>query len=186
MTTNQDFEEAMAQLRPLLVLLARVHLDARYQDREASNIAQEVLIDAVKYKERLHNLHTEQLHAWARKVVRHKVIDFYRAKQPMLDEAELARIQADVNDSFLRIEEFATASDTSPSEAFERAEQWLRIAKAIDRLPDEYRDVVIRKDLAGWKIREIAREKCCSVGAIAGLLRRGRERLGEELAEDES
>lgn len=186
MSANQtEFNESLTRVRPFLVLLARLHLDSRYQDREASNIAQEVLVDAVKYQDRLQGLSDQQLDAWARKVVRHKVIDFYRSRRPEIDEADLARIQADVGDSFLRIDEMATASDTTPSEAFSRAERWLKIAAAIDKLPEEYRDVVIRKDLAGWKLKDIARYRGCSVGVVAGLLRRGRERLSQEISEHE-
>lgn len=176
-----DFADRLNALRPWLVLMARLHLDARFREEEASNIAQDVLLDVTRYRRKVAALDDQQLQAWARKVVKHKIIDFYRRRRNVIREADLDRLEADVNESFHRLGELVAASDPSPSQQTIRAEEILRLSAALERLPAANREVVVLKDLAGWPLREIAAKLDCTLGIVAGRLRRGREQLAAEL-----
>lgn len=172
-----SFGERLNELRPWLILLARLHLNADHRGRDASDIAQEALVDAVKYRGKIGQLPLAELEHWLRRVVRHKVIDYYRGKQPEITAADLARMEADVGDSFLRIEEMVVDFAVSPSGQVAAQDEQIRLANAIEELPDEYREVVLLRDLAGWPLKEVANHLECSIGVVAGRLRRARSML---------
>lgn len=181
MAEKSDFESRLSALRSWLVLLARLHLDQRYRAAEASDIAQETLIDAIKYQNAISDLPRPDLERWLRRVLRNKVVDFYRRKCPQHAEADMQRLEADIGDSFLKLEAIAVDSAISPSGVAVEREELLRLAEAIERLPERDRDVIIRKDLAGWTLKQIATEAGCTIGAAAGQLRRARCRLIAEM-----
>ena len=59
----------------------------------------------------------------------------------------------------------------------------MRLAAALERLPDDYRDVIIRRDLMGAPVADIAARMTRSEKAVAGLLLRARRQLRGLLAE---
>ena len=154
-------------------MIARLHLDARFRAEEASNIAQDVLVDVAKYRQELLTLGDQQLHAWAQRVVKHKIIDFYRRHRPVLREADLQRLAADINESFQRLGEMVACTDPTPSQQVLRTEECLRLAAALERLPPANREVVVLKDLAGWSLQEIATKLECTLGIVAGRIAPG-------------
>jgi RNA polymerase sigma-70 factor (ECF subfamily) len=60
-------------------------------------------------------------------------------------------------------------------------EQLFHLASALALLPEEQRNVVELKHLQGWSVVEICQHLGKSESAIAGLLRRGLQRLRELL-----
>lgn len=172
-------------LRPWLIMLARLQLEPQLRQQDASNIAQEVLLDVARYRETINDLNDHQLRAWARKVVRHKVADLYRKQKPMISETDLVAHFTHVDESCYRLDQLAFAAHDSPSRTTERAEAIDRLAGAIQRLPEMNREVVLLKDISGWKLTEIADQLQCPISVVAGRLRRGREQLLKELGSDE-
>ena len=81
------------------------------------------------------------------------------------------------------LENFLADRQPSPSQQVQRHELLMRIAAAIDQLPEDQRDVVIHRDLLGTKVEEIAREMNKTEKAVAGLLLRGRRKLRELLGD---
>jgi RNA polymerase sigma-70 factor (ECF subfamily) len=65
----------------------------------------------------------------------------------------------------------------SPSEQVVRQEEYLRLAAALAQLPEGQRDVVILRELMGKSSAEIATQTNRSEKAVAGLLRRGMQKL---------
>lgn len=174
---STEFDTRLSDLRAWLILLARLHLDYRFREREASDIAQETIVDAIKYRERIESLKSADLELWLRRVLRNKVVDFYRRQRPQITEADLLRIEADIGDSFLRLETMVVDCESSPSAQAVKHEDQLRLAEAIEQLPDPNREVIVLKDLAGWSLKQIADAQGCSIGTVAGRLRRGRDQL---------
>lgn len=93
-------------------------------------------------------------------------------------------LQGALADSAAPIEAFLTARELSPSQPAERHELLLRITAAIDQLPDDQRDIVIRRDLHGATVAEIAAQLGCTPKAVAGLVLRGRRQLRKLLPSD--
>jgi len=59
----------------------------------------------------------------------------------------------------------------------------LRVAGAIDQLPEDQHDAVVLRDLMGLPVAEVAARMGRTPKAAAGLLLRGRARLRELLTD---
>jgi RNA polymerase sigma-70 factor (ECF subfamily) len=75
----------------------------------------------------------------------------------------------------------AYASLTSPSGAAARQEQLERVERAMDTLPDEYRQVIALSKVAGLTRPQVAAEMGRSEGSVRMLLHRALARLVAEL-----
>jgi RNA polymerase sigma-70 factor (ECF subfamily) len=60
-------------------------------------------------------------------------------------------------------------------------EEFLRLAEAIDRLPEAQREALTLHHLHGWTLKAIAERMEKSFAAVAGLIKRGLRRLREDL-----
>jgi RNA polymerase sigma-70 factor (ECF subfamily) len=72
----------------------------------------------------------------------------------------------------------------SPSESAERREQAARLLQAMRELPEEYRQVLALRYLAGADYNTIARQLALSNGSLRGLLARGLEMLRQHIDPD--
>jgi RNA polymerase sigma-70 factor (ECF subfamily) len=81
------------------------------------------------------------------------------------------------------LQQFVAARDAPPGQQAERRELLLRVAAAIDQLPEDQRDVIIQRDLLGTPVAEVAALLGRTPKSVAGLLLRGRRRLRELLSE---
>jgi len=70
----------------------------------------------------------------------------------------------------------------TPQEAFEQKRLREKLDKAVNQLPEEYRAVVVLRDLEGLSNEEVARILKLSVPAVKSRLHRGRLALRERLA----
>ena len=74
------------------------------------------------------------------------------------------------------------AADPQPHKAAENREECSRIEEALGNLPEDYRVVVVLKDVEGYNYAEIAAMLDCSHGTVKSRLFRGREILRKMLA----
>jgi RNA polymerase sigma-70 factor (ECF subfamily) len=73
-------------------------------------------------------------------------------------------------------------SHSTPEQVFEQKRLREKLQKAIDRLPAEYRTVVVMRDLQGLSNEEVSKTLGLSVPAVKSRLHRGRMALREQLA----
>jgi RNA polymerase sigma-70 factor (ECF subfamily) len=170
--------------RPLLRLYARqIRLDPRLRRRfDSSDLVQESLLRAHAGLGRFRGQTEGELVAWLRAILERVAIDQTRAaragkRDPALEQS----LQVAVADSSARLEQFLAAGGPSPSSAAEQGEVQVRLAAAIDQLPDDQRDAVILRDLYREPVGRIAAQLRKTERAVAGLLLRGRRRLRELL-----
>jgi RNA polymerase sigma-70 factor (ECF subfamily) len=97
------------------------------------------------------------------------------------DVAAERSLQAVLAESTTKWERAVADPGASPGEQAERKEQWLRLAEAIDRLPEDQRDVIVLRDLEGLPVAEIAARLGRTEKSVSGLYLRGRRRLRELL-----
>jgi RNA polymerase sigma-70 factor (ECF subfamily) len=73
-----------------------------------------------------------------------------------------------------------------PDVAMERSELRGRIARAIESLSDDHREVILRKEIDGLSYQEIAEVAGCSVGTVMSRLFYARKKLQAILEENRS
>ena len=80
---------------------------------------------------------------------------------------------------------YVAASEPGPSTLIMRQEELLRLAAAVDQLPEAERDAVIAHYILELPLAEVALRLARSEKGVAGLLFRGKRRLREWLSESE-
>ena len=89
---------------------------------------------------------------------------------------------------FVHLEDEATVSSDSRSEEnanpqiiyFKKVERNL-VRQAIENLPDQYREIVVLRDIEGFSYHEIATVLECPAGTVMSRLARAREKLRQLL-----
>lgn len=180
--------QPLEQYREYLRLLARLQLDARLQAKlDASDIVQETLLKAhqADTEGRFHWQSDAETEAWLRQVLSHTLADAVRKYAAGKQDVRLEQsLQAALDDSSSRLQAWLEADQSSPSQQAVRQEQLRRLADALAQLPPDQRMVVELKKLHGRSVAAIAEQTGKSRAAVAGLVRRGLERLRGLLTEN--
>jgi RNA polymerase sigma-70 factor (ECF subfamily) len=184
-------EEAADQVPDLerywdyLRLLARLELSPRLRAKlDPSDVVQETLLKAHQALGEFHWRSEAELVAWLRRILANTLTDAVRRYAAGARDVDMERsLEAGVERSSARLEALLADERSSPGEQAARAEQLLRLAEGLARLPEDQRHAVELKHLHGESLEDIGREMGRSVTAVAGLLRRGLDKLRDWLAE---
>ncbi len=183
---TEDPNEELKKYREYLYLIARLHVDRRLQGKlDVSGVVQETLLEAHQAADELRGRSEEEKAAWLRKALAHNLADEVRKlRRDKRDVAREQSLEEAVEQSSARLESWLAVEDASPTQHAVRAEQVLRLAEAMTRLPDNQRRAVELRHLKGLALAEVAEELGCSRPAVVGLLHRGVKRLRELLHDD--
>jgi RNA polymerase sigma-70 factor (ECF subfamily) len=83
------------------------------------------------------------------------------------------------------VEEPASSVAPAPDEVFAAAETALAVRRALSRLPEKHRTVLVLRELEGMSYEEIAEALGIPVGTVESRLHRAREGLARRLARAE-
>jgi RNA polymerase sigma-70 factor, ECF subfamily len=177
-------ESVLERYRSYLRMLAEARLDRRLRAKiDPSDIVQETMLQAFRAWGDLRGSSEGERLAWLRQILMrtllHAVRDFGRAKRDVKREQPLVRL---ADQSSAQLEPLVAADQTSPSQVAQRAEELLRVADALQELPDEQRSAVLAYYWRGATMAEIGAELERSGAAVAGLIYRGVKRLNERLS----
>jgi len=170
--------------RDLVLLWARqLHLDPRLQRRfDSSDLAHDTLLKAHKKIGEFRGTTEAELLRWLHTILLNHLRDQIAYEKADRRNFELEQaLPAVVAESSDRIDRWLADGQSSPSDQAVRHEQELRLAAALDRLPEDQRDVVILHYLMKTSVADIASQMKRTEKAVAGLLRRGVQKLGEIL-----
>jgi RNA polymerase sigma-70 factor (ECF subfamily) len=182
---SQTDGPAWEHFRSYLHLLAQLHLDPRLRSKlDASDIVQQTLLQAHQAREQFRGQGEGERAAWLRQILArnlaHAVRDFGRDRRDVAREQSL---EAVIEASSVRLEAWFAAEQSSPSQQAQRNEQAVRLAEALDRLPEAQREAVVLHYFQACTVAEVGRRLGRSTEAVAGLLHRGLKQLREQLRE---
>ena len=83
-----------------------------------------------------------------------------------------------------RLDQLLAVGGPSPSDAVVAGEQRLRLAEVLERLPEDYRQVILLRNLQDLPYEEIARRMDRGVGAVRMLWVRALARLRDEIRDE--
>jgi RNA polymerase sigma-70 factor (ECF subfamily) len=173
--------------RRWLTALARTDFDRRLAEKlDPSDIVQQTLLEA--HRDRLAEIvpgEPERM-AWLRQALTRNLIDAARRFRSNKRDLALERaLDESVSRGQAGLAVMLVAADTSPSLRVARAEEHLRLADALETLPEPQRRAIVLQKWHGRTIRAIAEELGRSEEAVAGLIHRGLKALRAALAEPE-
>lgn len=182
---SEQLGELLERYRPALLLIGRGHLGPGVSRRSsASDVVQETLVEAGQAFAQFRGASEAEFSAWIKRIHRRNLNDVIRRNLADVRDVrrEMRLPRPDDTVSFCWHEPVAEKS--TPSQAVVKGEKALRLAAIIESLPEMQREAVRLRHVEGWPVERIARELDRSVGATAGLIKRGLQRLREKMCED--
>jgi RNA polymerase sigma-70 factor (ECF subfamily) len=175
------FDWQLERYRPLLRLQVRqMQLHARFQKCfDSSDLVQTTLLKAHKNLAQFRGHTEKELVRWLKRILENATKDAIDREKGMLDRVQ--SLDKALAASSIRLEAFLAANQSSPSQRAEREEQLVRLAAALDELPEDQRDAVIHHHLLGTPVAQIAQQMGRTEKSICGLLYRGLMELRQRL-----
>ncbi len=170
--------------RSWLGLLARLQVEPRFRAKfDASDIVQQTLLEAVRDWPKFRGSTEAELAAWLRQILAHVLLHEVRryggaqcreiGREVSLEEA--------LAESSRQLGAALAAPGSSPSEQAGRHELELRLANALARLPADYAEIILLRNIEGLPHEEVAHRMGRGVGAVRMLWVRALARLRQEL-----
>lgn len=163
----------LERFRSYLMVLARMELAGR---DGASDVVQQTLLEAVAQAERFRGSGDAQRAAWLRRALANNLADAGRARHRHKRD-----VSREIDLSASKLGELLADGGPSPSHAARREEDALRLAEALEQLPEAQREAVVMQHWQGMTLAQIGERMGKTPVAVAGLLKRGLKRLREIL-----
>ena len=158
--------------RDYLVLLSRRQ---QYQQQQvafgASDVVQETFLRAHANFSQFRGTTQREFAAWLRQILARSIVTLARQqlgirRKNNLRERQLSEL---LDQSSQAIGDLVIAPDASPSSMASRNEQAVLFAKAIQELPEQYREVICLRHLQGLPFVEVASQMNRSVDSVEKL-----------------
>ena len=170
--------------RSFVALTARVQLHRRLQSKvDPSDLVQQSMLEAHHGFHNFKGGTPEEWLAWLKQIVQHNVLDadkHYRGTE----RRDLRRERPISNPELSHADWSPADPGPSPSQVLSKAERELQVAVAIESLPDDYRQVVLLRNLERLSFDEVAARMNRSRGACQMLWMRAIEQLRSQLNQD--
>ena len=167
-------EEEVASFETLML----PHLDAAYNlarwllrnEDDARDVVQEAYLRAFKS---FGGFHGSNGRPWLLTIVRNTAYNLIKKNQT-----------ASLTISFDEEQHVLDRESTSPATVVEQDEESKLVRQAMERLPDEFREVLVLRHLEGLSYKEIADVAHLAPGTVMSRLARARSKLREYLKTD--
>jgi len=151
---------------------ALAHLDALYNfamyltrnPPEADDLVQETYLRAFRFSHRFQP--GTHLRAWLFQILRNTFLTFYRLRERESALAEDGVPSWDV-----------PMFHDAPEESSSAVEAHTDLERALQRLPEEFRTVLLLAEVEGMALEDVARVMACPVGTVKSRIFRAKERL---------
>lgn len=166
--------------RGYLLVLAQMQLNQRLQSKvDAHDVIQETFLEGYRDFHQFQGSSEEELLAWLRRILATNLANTIRhflgtKKRDVRLENEL---DAGLQQSSACLGSVLAAPGSTPSEKVMRQEESVRLAGALQELPDHYREVVLLRNLQGLSFIETAQRMGRSVDSVEKLWARALVKL---------
>jgi RNA polymerase sigma-70 factor (ECF subfamily) len=180
---NEPDRWPVERYREYLRVLARLQVDPRLQAKvDPSDLVQQTLLRAHEKRDQFRGTTEAELTAWLRQILADQLAKALRRYATGARDLNLERSLEDaLGASSARLERWLAVEGESPSERADRNEQLLRLAEALERLPDDQRQAVELHYIKGTTLAEVGEQLGRGKRAVAGLLFRGLKKLRQLL-----
>lgn len=162
------------------------HLDAAYNlarwltgdAHEANDVAQEAMLRAFRFFD---SFQGEDPRAWLLKIVRNTYYTHWRrtrARDESLEFEEELHSFPDADSPLA-----CGRADENPEDFLSRKQQAHRVDAALERLPVEYREALVLRELEDLSYQEIADALDIPIGTVMSRISRARKLLARSLEE---
>jgi RNA polymerase sigma-70 factor (ECF subfamily) len=168
--------------RDYLLLIAQRELDGDLKAKGgASDLVQETFLEAQRDFAQFHGAGEAELLAWLRQLLLNNLANFTRhfretAKRGVDREMPLGADRSSLNPAAAVVGDAPTPSDVAVQH-----EQAEAVQRALDRLPDDYREVLLLRYREDLPFEEVAQRLGRSVNAVRKLWARALDRFQEEM-----
>jgi RNA polymerase sigma-70 factor (ECF subfamily) len=178
-TPEETGDQTLERFRAYLGLLARLHLDPRLRGKlDASDLVQQTLLQACRALPGFRGSSETEMAAWLRRILArnlaHAVRDLNRDRRDVTRERSLEQA---LGQSSHRLGLWLADDQSSPSESAQRKEQAVRLADALQSLPEAQREALVLHYWQDWTLPQIGRHLGRTPAAVAGLVQRGLKQL---------
>ncbi|MBS0266816.1 MAG: sigma-70 family RNA polymerase sigma factor [Planctomycetes bacterium] len=179
-------ERLFAACRNYVEILARAEMASWLKAKvDASDLVQQSLLDAHRGLDRFRGSTEAEWLGWLRRIVTNNAADYVRQYHAV--EKRRAGREVPLADSASETPHWQLAADApTPSQILLQKERQLQIADAIVRLPPDYQEVVVLRDLQQLSFEEVAERMGRSRPAVQMLWARAIQKLQKELTGPES
>jgi RNA polymerase sigma-70 factor (ECF subfamily) len=172
--------------RHYLALLARMQIGRRLQGKvDASDLVQETFLKAHRGFAQFRGSSEGELVSWLRQILAANLANLvHRHYGRQRRDVKLERDLAAEMDASSRVLDLGlVAQGSSPSQQAARREQAVLLADALERLPADYREVLILRHLEGLTFPAVAQRMGRTLGSVEKLWIRALARLRRSLAD---
>lgn len=159
----QNFEQAVLPHLDNAYNLARW---LTHNEQDAEDVAQEAYLRAFRF---FPGFRGGDARAWLLKIVRNTCYTWLRANRQLRDATEF--------DENL----FPPDSRANPEEVVLQNDSATLLRKALEKIPTNFREVLILRELEGMSYKEIADITCMPAGTVMSSLSRARGRLRQAM-----
>jgi RNA polymerase sigma-70 factor, ECF subfamily len=169
--------------RDYLMLLVRLQIGTRLRAKlDASDIVQQAILHAHERRAQFRGQTEAEWLGWLRAILANVLAAALRKYDTQArDSARERSLEAELEQSSSRMESILATDQPSPSERAVRSEQFMMLASALSRLPENQRRAVELHYLKGLTVAEVAEQIGRTRPVVVGLLFRGLKRLRELL-----
>lgn len=183
----QARERLLADCRSYLAILARAEVESWLRTKvDPSDLVQQTLMEAHLAFDRFRGGTRAEWLAWLRRILAHNAADFVRqyggtAKRELRREVRF-RSPAESSAGPAGVAEPAGPVET-PSQILIRREREIELARALDQLAPDHREVIMLRNLQRLRFDEVAQRMGRSRPAAQMLWMRAIEKLKDALQE---
>ncbi len=174
--------EVLEIFRSYLTLLARIQIGRHLQTKvDPDDVVQEVFVDAHRQFQSFRGMNTDAVAAWLRKILAGQLAQLIRkycATEARNIRLEVS-IEQDLDSSSARLAQGLESPGSSPSESLSRREELTHLANMLERLPSDYRAVILLRQIDGLSFGEISSRLGRSEDSVQKLWVRGLQSLRE-------